>query len=253
MLMPPPFRAAAFTLIVGIVHAQAPSNPPLKFEEASIHRADPGKKGPPWAVTPAGRLTATTDLRWLLQVAYSVRFDQIVGGPKWMDGEEYTIVAVPPPGSPLATDQRNVNKIIEERLRALLEDRFQLKVHREMREMPVYELTVAKGGSKLKEEPESPEFKLRLPSGRILTSGGGAKIAMLTILLTNQLHRPVVDKTGLMGLYAFDLTYNPDESKPSDRPSLFTALQEQLGLKLDAKKGESEVLVIDRLERPSEN
>ncbi len=253
--MPPLFRAVAFSLAIGIAHAQAPSTSPLKFEEASVRRADPAKKGPPFDVSPAGRLTTSTDLRMLLQIAYSVHFDQIVGGPKWMDGEDYTIVAVPPPGSAVAPDQKTNNKQTEERLRALLEDRFQLKVHRETREMPIYELVVAKGGSKLKEEPPGApgEFKLGLASGRIVTRGGGGKIALLATLLMNQFHRPVVDKTGLDGFYSFNLTYNPDESKPSDRPSLFTALQEQLGLKLEAKKGEGEVLVIDRLERPSEN
>jgi uncharacterized protein (TIGR03435 family) len=250
--MPPLLRAVAFTLAIGIVQAQAPSNPPLKFEVASVRRADPAKKEPPFEISPGGRLRATVDLKFLIEVADSVRDHQIVGAPKWIDAEDFTIVAAPPPNSPIPTDQ-SLNKVTAERLRALLEDRFQLKVHRETREMPIYELTVAKGGSKLKEEPNSPEFKLRLLSGRIVTSGGGAKVAMLAVLLMNEFHRPVIDKTGLDGLYAFDLTYNPDESKQSDRPSLFTALQEQLGLKLEAKKDEGEVLVIDRLERPSEN
>jgi hypothetical protein len=187
--MPPLLRAVAFTLAIGIVQAQAPSNPPLKFEVASVRRADPAKKEPPFEISPGGRLRATVDLKFLIEVAYSVRDHQIVGAPKWIDAEDFTIV----------------------------------------------------------------EFKLRLLSGRIVTSGGGAKVAMLAVLLMNEFHRPVIDKTGLDGLYAFDLTYNPDESKQSDRPSLFTALQEQLGLKLEAKKGEGEVLVIDRLERPSEN
>ena len=253
--MPPLFRAVAFTLSIGIVQAQAPSDPPSKFEEASVRRADPARKGPPLEITPSGRFNATIDLRFLLQVAYSVHFDQIVGGPKWMDGEEYTIVAAPPPGLPIPPDRRSVNKLTEERLRNLLEDRFQLKVHRETREMPIYELVIAKGGPKLKEEPQGPpgQFKLRLGAGAMITSGGGGKIGLLTTLLTNEFHRPVIDKTGLEGWYAFNLKFNPDESKPSDRPSLFTALQEQLGLKLEAKKGEGEVLVIDRLERPSEN
>ncbi len=245
---------AALVLLASIALCQTADSRPT-FDAASIHKADASHKGPPMDITPAGRFTATTDLRWLLQVAYSVRFDQIVGGPKWLDGEDYTIVAAPPAGLPLPPDQKSVNRVTEERLRALLEDRFQLKVHRETREMPIYELTAAKGGSKLKEEPQAPEgqFKLGLASGRIVTRGGGAKIGMIVSLLTNQLHRPVIDKTGLDGWYAFNLTYNPDESKPSDKPSLFTALEEQLGLKLVAKKGSGEVLVIDRLERPSEN
>ena len=243
----------AALLLSSLSLAQSPNSSPLAFDTASIHKAGSSHQGPPFDITPGGRLTGTTDLRFLLQIAYEVRFDQIVGAPKWIDGEDYTIVAAPPPGSTPAPDQQTNNRQTEARLRALLEERFQLKVHRETREMPIYELTVSKGGSKLKEEPQSPQFKLRLASGRILTTGGGAKLALIVNLLTNQLHRPLIDKTGLDGWYAFDLTYNPDESKASDRPSLFTALEEQLGLKLIAKKGPAEVLVIDRLERPSEN
>jgi uncharacterized protein (TIGR03435 family) len=86
-----------------------------------------------------------------------------------------------------------------------------------------------------------------------IATKGGAKIGMLVNVLAGQLHRPVIDATGLDQHYDIQLTYAPDDSQPGGAPSLFTALQEQLGLKLESRKGPVEVVVIDRVERPSEN
>jgi uncharacterized protein (TIGR03435 family) len=133
-----------------------------------------------------------------------------------------------------------------------LEDRFHLVCHRENREQTVYELVLAKGGSKLMESHADPAaFKLRMPTGRILANGG--TVALLATLLTNRLNHPVTDKTGLTGRYDIDLQFAPDDKPDDPRPSLFTALQEQLGLKLEAHKGSAEMLVIDHVEKPSEN
>jgi uncharacterized protein (TIGR03435 family) len=112
---------------------------------------------------------------------------------------------------------------------------------------------VAKGGSKLKEmERDTVNFKLSLGKGKIVTRGG-AKIGMLVNVLAGALHYPVVDKTGLDRYYDIQLNYSMDDSLPDAGPSLFAALEEQLGLKLEARKGPIDVLVIDHVERPSEN
>jgi len=255
-------KAAAFTLTFGIVNGQIADPSRLTFEAASIKPTDPAKPGPPFEITPSGRFNASTEIRFILRTFYGVHDFQIVGGPKWLDTDKYTIVAVPPLGPPAAglpaPTQAVNNEQTTRRVQALLEDRFQLKVHRETREMPLYELVVAKGGSKLREVPQAEpgQFKLKLGAGRIIANG--AKIGVLLNLFMNNLERSVVDKTGLTGYYAIDLTYAPDESMPRDgpsldRPSLFTALQEQLGLKLESRKGPVEVLVIDNVARPSEN
>jgi len=164
-------------------------------------------------------------------------------------------------------------------LQALLEDRFRLKVHRETKEGSIFELTAAKGGSKLRPlqegscvaaDPNSPPRPLapaqKPPCGVLMPGANtanrtmtidavGAPIALLTRTLTLMLGRPVLDKTGIAGLLdAFHLEYvREDAAADATGPSIFTSLQEQLGLKLEAAKGPVEVLVIDHVERPTEN
>ncbi len=172
-------------------------------------------------------------------------------------------------------------------LLALLEDRFKLKVHRETREVPVYALTVARGGPRLKAGDETcvpPDYSTyprpALPAGKsycrdasagrrkgqnAVVNADPASVDYFCKLLGIVLDRPIVDKTGLSGKYDFHLAFGSDQStpgviqgfgEPSDEPlapSIFTAVQEQLGLKLESAKGPREFLVIDHVERPSEN
>jgi bla regulator protein blaR1 len=157
-------------------------------------------------------------------------------------------------------------------LRVLLEDRFQLRVRRETREMPVYALVVEKGGSKLTlhtGEPPLPGQAIRQGRGMFSVKKGG--LALLTAQLERQLARVVIDRTGLVGDYDYTLEWTPEPGQggaeslglppqaepiaPVDLkgPSIFTALQEQLGLKLESQKGPVEIIVIERVEKPSEN
>lgn len=161
-------------------------------------------------------------------------------------------------------------------LQALLADRFQLKAHRETRQLPVYVLLTGKNGTKMPESREGgcfvpgsdkpPEVvksgQRPTPCGgfffeRDRLDGGRVYMQQLAGALSNQLRRPVVDKTGLTGTYDVHLRWTPDESQPGDTdssdPSLFTAIEEQLGLKLESQKGPVETLVIDHAEKPSEN
>jgi uncharacterized protein (TIGR03435 family) len=171
-------------------------------------------------------------------------------------------------------------------VQGLLADRFQLKIHRQTKELPVYELSVAKGGFKLKEvaAPEGPVAGApppplpppgrggappTPPPGSALIGRGtlvatAAQFAALAQVLSDQLSRSVVDKTGIKGFYDFKLKWTPDvgqgpgvpEPLPpvdSSGPSIFTAIQEQFGLKLDSAKGPVEIFVIDHVEKPTEN
>jgi len=226
------------------------AKPRLTFEVASVKAATDADHGPRFDLSPDGAINTKMDLSFLLLMAYHVKDFQMIGFPKAMDSPMYRIVAKPPEGSP-AVDQATRSAQLAERLQCLLEERFHLQVHRETRELLVYDLVVAKGGSKLKEVPVDPAFKLKLLRGRIVANGGTT--ALLASLMENQLSRPVTDKTGLSGHYAIDLQFALDTVPDDPRPSLFTALQEQLGLKLEARKGPSEVLVIDHVEKPSEN
>jgi uncharacterized protein (TIGR03435 family) len=243
-----------------LTHAQAAARP--AFEVASIKPAKPGDKSI-FEVTPAGNLAWLMPLGQAIRIAYNVKPpSQIYGAPGWVDTEEYRIAAKSPDGSRLI-NLKNLPAETEflERVQSLLADRFHLVVHHENRDMPVYTLVVAKNGPKLKAADPAQTFRLRRAGRGSIFNEGPAKIGLLVSLLANNLDRPVFDETGLTGTYSFDLKWTPDApagapAQPSadpTGPSLFTALQEQLGLRLQAARRPVEVLVIDHAERPTEN
>lgn len=221
---------------------------PPSFEAASIRRNVNGGLNTQIHVD-GGRLTMTNaSAKTLIRNAYEILSFQLAGEPRWLDSEMYDITAtnsgekISPEGFKLL-------------LRSLLAERFQLKVHWETRETPVYALVSGKDGPKL--VPAAGEGSSGIDTHK---DGGGKQMkgthesmAILASNLGNQLGRIVVDKTGLTGRYDWMLVWDPDPTAESTRPSLFTALQEQLGLKLEAQKGPMQVLVIDSVQRPSEN
>jgi uncharacterized protein (TIGR03435 family) len=267
------------------------STPPLTFEVASIKPSATDDRRVMIQIQPGGGLrTSGTSLKMLLTFAYDVRDFQISGGPGWINSDRYEIVAkgggaaasdTPDDPRKMTDEQRKtVGDQMRERLRALLADRFQLTLHRETKEQSVYALLVAKNGPKLQESqtkdgqakegtgPRGPMMRM----GRGELSGQGVALDMLTRTLSSQLGRTVIDRTGLKGNFDFKLTWTPDPGQsagppgggpppgadappPPDPngPSIFTALQEQLGLRLESQKGPVEMLVIDRVEKPSEN
>ena len=213
---------------------------------------------------------------------------RIAGAPSWLSSEKYDVEAkidssVVEQLKKLSPDQRSLAQ--QHMLQALLADRFKLVIHRETKELPMYTLVIAKNGPKLQEsKPEDapPQDGGRGRGGRggnwlRMTGRGGpitghmAAVADLSELLSVLLGRPVQDKTGLTGKYDFTLQWTPDEGQQgpnfpgdsagasapaapeSNGPSIFTALQEQLGLKLESGKGPVEIIVIDHVERPSGN
>jgi uncharacterized protein (TIGR03435 family) len=236
-------RAAMLLLALAAQH--------LTFDVASVKRSTSTAYRPPFRVTGGGGIDANATLDLYLVLAYKVAAFQIVNLPEWAHSEDYTIVAHTAPGTVQKVPGKRDDELLD-RLCALLADRFHLVIHREMREMPVYVLTVAKNGPKMPESEKHDITNLRMSRTQVANEGG-APISWLATSLENRVGGKVIDETGLTGFYRFDLHWAPDNLPDATGPSLFTAVQEQLGLKLEAKRRPVEVIVVDHVERPTEN
>lgn len=218
-----------------------------------------------------GRFRAqNVGVRNLMQFAYNVPDFLISGGPAWMTSDRFDIEARAE--GPLTIEQGR------QLVRAMLEDRFQLHVRRETANKPVFALVVNKGGAKLSLSPDQTPVVLGppaegaprrngLPRGAATVGPGqfhtfARPIGALTQMLAGQLKRPVLDRTELKGLYDIDLKWTPDQipaNLPPDAqpdpsgPTIFTALVEQLGLKLESTTGPVEVVMIEKVEKPTAN
>ena len=279
---------AIATLHIG-AEAQAPSTPApaarLTFEVASIKRNVSGDPNASIRVQPGGQMTVSNNsLLNLIRNAYNTQLFEMVLGPNlpsWIDSDRWDILAKPPAGAAEVQEQMQLRL----RLRSLLEDRFKLKARREMREMPIYELVVARAdgqlGPQIKKSGDECAAQGRareagvapppLPPGAFCgTRTNNGTVSMKGVPLSNFIRnlggmtgRFVIDKTGLAGPYDLDLQWTPDPASagagPQGQPglgdgaSLFAAIQEQLGLRLEAKKAPVEVLVIESAERPTED
>ncbi|HEY1743206.1 MAG TPA: TIGR03435 family protein [Granulicella sp.] len=265
----------AFGLVRMIpIHAQTAAP---QLEVATVRPSDPAKEhlGLYWRKPDGFKLEGTT-LRGMIAYAYSVPGSVkglVQGGPAWMLSDAFDVQVKVDPATTERWNKLPQQPVDEERRsleRALLTERFQLKLHREMREMPAFVLTVAKGGSKLQTPVPEKDLQAGVPQSRINFLGRGhwqghfALLSNLSRSLTTEPEadgRPVVDKTGLTGQYDFTLHWTPVDpgpgAAPTDAaeqgPSLFTALEEQLGLKLTPAKEQIEVIVVDSVEKPSEN
>jgi uncharacterized protein (TIGR03435 family) len=263
---------------------KASSTPGLQFDVVSIKQnvnGGPGRPSP-ISVTPGRASLTNFTLRTLIQFAYEVQPRQLVGEPEWVNNLRFDLIAT--------TSSNASVQQMRMMLPALLEDRFGLVVHRETREVSIYALTLARRDGKLGPNikvsttdcqangarpldtapprgtpaPDGSQPCLILPlfgMGRF--QGRGLRMSNIASALNNVVDRTIVDKTGLNDPYEFDLTWTPDQLlQPGttregqaniSAPSLFTALTEQLGLKLEPEKGQEQVLVVDKVQRPSEN
>jgi uncharacterized protein (TIGR03435 family) len=197
-----------------------------------------------------GALVASNvTVRRLIWGAYDVSAFQIVGGPGWVDTEHYDINATAGQTGEISRER------LAQMLKDLLANRFGLRLHSETRNLAAYALLIDKNVPKLTENTGSavPGISMNEASGRAQIAATSVSMAKLAITLGNQLGRAVIDKTGMEGTYDFRLEWNPDQATASSAPSLFTALREQLGLRLESQKAQVEVLVIDNLEKPSQN
>ncbi len=234
---------AGIALSIG-ARAQSPA-----FEVASIHRNLNGGENTQINIS-GGRLTVTNGSpKTLIRNAYGLLGFQLEGGPRWLDTDMYDIVATTGHSEKIPDDQF---KLL---LQSLLADRFALKVHWETREASVYALTIDKGGQKFQESSgaQPPGINTSKRAGRGQMKGTAEPISILASNLGNQLGAIVLDKTDLAAAYDWTLVWGLDPAIDSTEPSLFTALKEQLGLRLNAQKGPMEVLVIDSVSKPSEN
>jgi uncharacterized protein (TIGR03435 family) len=218
-----------------------------EFEVASIKPANSDRNGMLVNFVPGGGLrVSNATLKDLIETAYQVRSFQILSGPSWIGVARYDVTAT----SEAVADDAAVRKEVQ----SLLEKRFQLRTHRETRELPEYSLVVEKGGIKPEGLRVSENRRRGINSRQGAMTGEAAPMANLAVVLSRQLERPVVDNTGLQGNYDFMVEWTPDLAVgDSPGPSLFTALREQLGLRLEATKGPVEVIVVDGAEKPSEN
>jgi bla regulator protein blaR1 len=280
--------ALAIPLSIGAMNRLQTSGAP-QFEVASVKPMKSIPNNIFFRMTPGGGFSANgITAKFLLEEAYGVKDEQVTGMPSWMDSERWDVEAKADEQTAAAFDklppeQRRQQLMLM--LQALLADRFNLKLTRETKELPVYVLAVAKNGPKLQESTYKPPEKSP-DTPRAPGIGGGAQqgvflsgrgqlteqygdMDMLANVLSRFAGRPVLNKTGLTGKYDFTLKWTPDEGtmppgapkgSPDDAPppepsgpSLFTAVQEQLGLKLEAQRAPMDVLVIQHVERPSEN
>lgn len=288
--------------------------PQLEFEVASIKLVQVNSGGPMrigLMNTPDGFTTENATLQMMITYAYAIQNYQIQGGPGFMTSDHYNIDAKMDEATAdilkkMSTNEER-NAARQKMVQGLLADRFHLTIHKESKEMPIYNLVVAKNGIKMTEAKPLPPPDPNAPKGDTATAkgdGGGpgkfgpgpgrggpsmfmsggrggamtltaTSMPMLSLvrMLSGTLGRPVIDKTGLTATYDFKLEYTRDDlvagpapggggggdgappvpAAESSGPTLFTAVQEQLGLKLESTKGPVQIIVIDRAEKPSDN
>jgi len=252
-------KMVSIVLMLSSLAPSVVSGAQLGFEVASIkpNVSNDGRVG--IGIQPGGRLSVTgATVKMLMRQAYRIQDFQMVGGPAWLDSDRYDIVAK-------AEGDANPDQV-REMVQSLLADRFQLKFHRETRELPVYALMVGKNGPKMEVSQTQGRANSMTRLGRGEIDAQGMSMAQLVQTLSLSVGRTVIDKTGLDGNYNFKLEWMPEPGQmigPGERgapppvdpslPSIFTAIQEQLGLRLEAQKGSVEIFVIDSASKPKEN
>lgn len=266
-----PLLLAAVSIFVATAQAQPGS---YQFEVVSIRPSRPGNQPPILRPTLDGIRATNCTLLMFAAFAYGPTEPRLgnhgfTGAPGWADTDLFDLSAKVSDADAEILRKLDPNareRMLSLMMRRLLTDRFQLAAHREPRELPVYDLVVAKGGPRLPKssivDPELPNGALRMADGTI--NGTGISTARLAEALTAQVERPVRDATGLSGRYTVTLKWQPEgkagpeanHPTPPDAasgPSIFTALQEQLGLRLMPGKGRADVIVLDHVSKPSEN
>lgn len=263
-----PLGATAQSPIPGSAPPSPATNAPrpvfTAFDVATIRPADTNAKAARFLIMQGTHrfVEKYYTLKLLIAAAYELSPRTISGGPSWAESDHFDILAITP-GDVRPTHEEQMSM-----LRKLLSDRFKLTFHREQKVFSIYQLELASGGPKLKQSvapaDDPPAMISTVYPQHIVLPARNATMGDLTSLLQRAiLDRPVVNKTGLSGRFDFDLTWAPDEtqfggdvpvaSPDAPSPLLFTAMQEQLGLRLEATRGPVDALVIDTAERPTAN
>lgn len=255
---------ATSLLSASTLAAQSTPQPRPSFEVATIKPVQSNPKSARYIVMQGPHRFVEKDytLKLLIAAAYNLNPKAVAGGPTWIETDHFDILALTPGEAQPSHDQQMAM------LRTLLADRFKLAFHREPKVFSIYVLEIAKDGAKLKPSTAAPTDQPAVISTvypqRILLPARNVSMSdFVSVMQRAILDRPVVDKTGLTGRYDFNLEWAPDESQfggdvgsaPSDAniPPFFTAIQQQLGLRLEATRGPIETIVIDHAEHPSAN
>jgi uncharacterized protein (TIGR03435 family) len=281
----------AIVIVLAATALQAQETPKRSFEVATVKTCDPNAAAPNAGMTPGRMNLPCLPLKALISIAYGEvlgggalgrRPIDVVGGPGWLATEFFAVTAK-------AEGAATTKEMIGPMLRSLLEERFLVRAHKESKEVPDYALVVAKPNPKLAPTPEGSCTPIDInntteaafrelgdqrcgagemhPVGRVMVGQwhGITLDEFADRLLTSWVRRPVINQTGLTGRYNFKLEFTPEttvmrqrpDQPPADvqesGPSVFTALQEQLGLKLVAEKGSVEVIAVDHVEKLAEN
>jgi bla regulator protein blaR1 len=261
MLAVATLAAVTTPFVIGILRAQTlPPPPSYGYGVVSIRPAAPDQTQTGFGRGPQGGLrTMNTSVMMMVTFAYSVADYQIVGAPGWVSSEPYDVTLTPEQADVALGPESNLKDVMasqdrnKQRLQAVLRDRFGLVLRAETHELPIYALVQAKSGAKLAVHPAGDPKASFYKNGPGHVEGTGATISMLTGMLSRDLGHPVNEESGLGGQYDFKLDWTPDSDTSGTGPSIFTALTDQLGLRLESKKGPVLVYVIEKVERPSEN
>ena len=264
-------------LLVAFAQTTTSVSKTLEFDVATVKPSAPDERNSSMELQLNGGLRMrNTTLKQLITAAYGLREFQVFGGPSWIGTDHFDIDAksdAPAIALDVKTmtdaQLKEMDRQFKERLKSLLRERFQLIARMETKDMPIYWLVRAKGGSKLASAGDMAGSSQRMRINRGVMTVVSSPVDSLASSLSNIVSRPVVNKTGLDGKFDWKLEWAPEPAPlqpglssdnqaaitPPDLsgPSIFTALQEQLGLKLESQKGPAPVLVIDRAEKPSAN
>ena len=225
------------------------------WEVATVKPSDPNDNGHQ-RIRSSGKHVTLLDhtVEDILLIGYGLQKSQLAGEPNWARTERWDV-----DGVSNVEGQPSLRQL-QQMMQKILAERFGLKVHHEQRVMPVFALTVAKGGPKLAPNTSDPNGSMdqqnSMSSGPDVEALKNTSMADLALILQFRVDRPVVDETGLKGRYDFKLQWTTDDARepaPDAPPGLFTAIQEQIGLKLESAKAPADVLVIDQVERPDAN
>ena len=254
-------------MVVAVRAQQTDGKPPLVFDVASIKPTAPDeRRGLVHSVEDRGYEVLGAPLRTIMTVAYTVTDRQISGGPDWVNSDRWTIEA--------KAERRGTSDELHDALARLLEDRFKLKLRHEKRDLPCYILTVDKKGPKMARHDAADAahepIAGRFDDGLLRQTGKNVAMSYFAFFLSRGLDRNVIDQTGLTDRYDVDYHYLPDlpnggkgpdggpmmvngQPVAMDGPNIFTALREQLGLRLEKGTGPVDSLIIEHVEKPAEN
>jgi uncharacterized protein (TIGR03435 family) len=246
--------------VIALAEAQSPALGAPGFEVATIKPSKPGTPGNGVGFRGSQFIAVNTSFKDLLKFAFELHSRQIGGGPSWLDSDSFDIIAKP------EGEGRPSGKQLEAMVQKLLADRFRLSFHLEEKELSVYAITVGKDRLRLKKSESTATFPTMTFRGLGILPAKNATIAEFAGVMQYVLDRPVIDRTGLSVRFDFELDWTPDEtqfggragnalssSDPKAPPDLFTAMRDQLGLRLESTKAFVHVLAIDHVEKPLAN